>query len=37
MFFNLINLDTKLVVAILAQDFALCCDTFGFVVLSFDL
>ena len=25
MFFNLMNLDTKLVVAILGQDFALCC------------
>ena len=29
------NLDTKLVVAILGQDFALCCDTFGFPTLLF--
>ena len=31
MFFNWMNLDTKLRVAILGQDFALCCDTFRFV------
>ena len=29
MFFNCMNLDTKLGVAILAQDFALCCDIFS--------
>ena len=31
MFFNWMNLDTKLRVAILGQDFAFCCDTFRFV------